>query len=225
MHEMHEFMLHASHELKTPLTILYSEIESALIASNEQRNTYASQLDEIQRLTRIVEGLSFVARTNSGQLPPAQELVPFHEIVQEMAEDAVILGRNQGICVRTETLDPAWVRGDRHRLRQLLLNLVDNATKYNEPGGAITISSKVNDNQILFEIANTGSGIRSEDLPNIFKKFYRGKRSSDPGGVGLGLTIAQAIARAHHGDITVGSSRAGWTFVRASLPQARETRA
>ena len=220
MHEMHEFMLHASHELKTPLTILHSEIETALTnASPEQRDSFASQLDEIQRLTRIVEGLSLVARTNSGQTQLAQDLVSFHDIVQEMAEDAAILARPRQISVRAEPADPAWVTGDRHRIRQMLLNLVDNATKYNEAGGSIQISSRSNGGQVVFEIANTGAGIGAEELQNVFKKFYRGRQLSDRSGFGLGLTIAKAIAKAHRGDIAIDNSKPGWTIARVTLPQ------
>lgn len=224
MHEMHDFMLNASHELKTPLTILRSEIETTLsTASTEQRDTLVSQLDEIERLTRIVEGLNLVARTNSGQIQFAYESVAFHDILRDMAEDAAILARPRQISVRTESVVPAWISGDRHRLRQMLLNLVDNATKHNEAGGSILISSRSQDGHVVSEIANTGSGIRTEDLQNVFKKFYRARHSSDQPGVGLGLTIAQSIAKAHRGHIAIDNSRAGWTIVRVTLPQASQS--
>lgn len=226
LHEIHDFMLHASHELKTPLTILHSEIETALTnASEEQRETFVSQLDEILRLTRIVEGLNLVARTNSGQTQLAQDSIAFHEIVRDMAEDASALARPGQISVRTEEINPGWIIGDRHRLRQMLLNLVDNAAKYNEVGGSIRISSRSIDGKVVFEIANTGNGISSGDLQNVFKKFYRGPRSSDRAGLGLGLTIAQAIVKAHRGEIAVDNSKSGWTIVRVTLPQVPDRNA
>jgi len=224
MTEIHEFTLHASHELKTPLTILHSEIETALAKpqlSIDERNRLGSQLDEIQRLTGIVESLALLARSNSGQMKYSQEPVPFHEIVRDTAEDAVALARPKQVSVKVEKLDEGWVLGDRNRLRQMLLNLAENASKYNKPGGAITIAVRSDGPSLTLEMANTGDGIRKEDLPNVFRKFYRGNPgpSADPGGAGLGLSIAQAVAKAHHGEINIESAREGWTTVRLSLPK------
>ncbi len=224
MREIHEFTLHASHELKTPLTILHSEIETAMgsgAATPAQRESMASQLDEIQRLTRIVEALGLLARANSGQMPLAQEPVALHEIVKDTAEDAIILGRARRLVVEAPSIEPAWVLGDRHRLRQILLNLAENACKYNKENGAIRLSLRVAETRVLFEIANTGPGIPPEELPHLFKRFYRGtgRHAVDPGGVGLGLSIAQSIAKAHRGEISVQSTPGGWTTVRVDLPR------
>jgi signal transduction histidine kinase len=220
--ELHEFTLHASHELKTPLTILHGEIETAIGTwqlSPEQRESLASELDEIQRLTRIVEGLGLLARTNTGQMPFSHEPVPFHDIVRDMADDAAVLARARQIKVEVQTIEPATVMGDRHRLRQMLLNLAENASKHNHPGGSITIASRATPDGILFEIGNSGPGIAPGDLKNVFKKFNRGETSSRDG-VGLGLSIAQAIANAHHGEIMIDSTRGGWTTVRVKLPKS-----
>lgn len=223
LNEIHEFTLHASHELKTPLAILHSEIETSLVSSDaSKRESLASQLDEIQRLTRIVEGLGLMARANSGQTQLAHDLIAFHDIVREMAEDAAILARPRKISVRIDAIDSVSIHGDRHRLRQMLLNLLDNATKYNHAGGSIFISSRFLDGNVVFEIANTGESIRTEDLQNVFRKFYRGTKQSDSAGVGLGLSIAQAIAKAHQGSICIHNSKPGWTTVRVILPQARQ---
>ncbi len=224
MNEIHEFTLHASHELKTPLAILHSEIETALARwqlSPEQRERLGSQLDEIQRLTRIVEALGLLARSNSGDVTFARDPLAFHEIVRDIAEDAVVLARPKEVSVTIEKLDEGWVLGDRNRLRQMLLNLAENASKYNKPGGVITIALRNDGPSLTLELANTGDGIPKEVLPNVFKKFYRGNSSSsaDPGGAGLGLSIAQAIAKAHHGEINIESSPKGWTIARLSLPK------
>lgn len=221
MNEIHEFTMHASHELKTPLTILHSEIETALAKwqlSPRQRERLGSQLDEVHRLTRIVEALGLLARSNSGEMRFARDTVPFHEIVCDAAEDAVVLARSR-LTVELQTVDKAWVLGDCDRLRQMLLNLVENASKYNQPEGKITIAVRATPATVTFEIANTGEGIRSEDLPNVFKKFYRGNVNQDAGGAGLGLSIAQTIARAHRGEIAIDNSRPGWTLVRVHLPR------
>lgn len=220
LNEINEFTLHASHELKTPLAILHSEIETSLVSSDpSKRESLASQLDEIQRLTRIVEGLGLVARANSGQMVLSKEPVAIHEILHEIADDAVILAQPRKVSVSVGNVDPATISGDRHRLRQMLLNLVDNASKYNQSGGLVTITSKTSPDRVTLEISNTGDGIQPEEAAHIFKKFQRSKHGSvNSDGVGLGLTIAQSIAKAHNGEITVDLSRAGWTTFRIVLP-------
>jgi signal transduction histidine kinase len=223
LNEIHEFTLHASHELKTPLTVLHSEIETAMeyAPSISEKERLGGQLDEIQRLTRIVEGLALLARSNSGQMKYEQVPVAFHELVRDAADDAAVLARNQGIKVDVQQIDEGWVLGDRDRLRQMLLNIVENAGKYNKPNGAITMSLVATDSMLTAEVANSGQGIPQEDLPNIFKKFYRGtaKTAVDPGGVGLGLSIAQSIAKAHSGEISVDGKNSEWTIVRITLPR------
>lgn len=222
MHEIHDFMLHASHELKTPLTILHSDFEASLAkaATAAEKETLADRLDEIQRLTRIVEGLALLARSNSGQMKYAHQPVAFHELLRDAAEDATVLGRTNHISVDSTQIDEAWLIGDRDRLRQMLLNIIENATKYNRPDGAITISLRATDAMLAAEISNTGDGIQQAHMPNIFKKFYRGVAHlpSDPGGIGLGLSIAQTIAKAHHGEISIDATSPGWTKVRITLP-------
>jgi signal transduction histidine kinase len=223
MTEIHEFMLHASHELRTPLTILHSEIETSLgrTQSTEEKERLGGQLDEIQRLTQIVESLALLARSNSGQMKYVQEPVPFHQLIQDAAEDACALGRSKQLRVEVKQMDEVWVLGDRDRLRQMVLNLVENACKYNKPQGSIVVAGNVDDSLVTLEIRNTGDGIRPGDLPHVFKKFYRGSSDSikDPGGSGLGLSIAQSIVKAHGGNIAIDVSLSDWTVVRTTLPR------
>lgn len=223
MKEIHEFTLHASHELKTPLTILHSEVETALsnpATAEPQRELLSSQLDEIQRLTRIVEGLTQLARTNAGQMLFAREPVAIHELIRETADDAIVLAHAKNINVQYDIQEPAIVIGDRHRLRQALLNLTENAVKYNRPGGAISMTSRHTRGEVIFEIANTGVGIGANEAPHIFKKFFRGSASRESNGIGLGLSIAQSIIQAHQGEISVQSAKPDWTTFRISLPRA-----
>ena len=134
-----EFTLHASHELKTPLTIMCGETEIALarrIASTAERERAASQLDELRRLARIVDGLTLLAKADAGQVALKLEPLRFDELVREDFADAQILAEPHGIQVELAACEEITVRGDRHRLRQLLLNLADNAVKYNQPKAA-----------------------------------------------------------------------------------------
>lgn len=218
-----EFTLHASHELKTPLTILCGEIETALrddSLSPAERERLVSQLDELQRLARIVDGLTLLAKADAGQVALQLETVRLDEIVRDNFDDLQILAEPLGIHVELQSCEEIPVRGDRHRLRQLLLNLADNAVKYNQPHGRIAMSLLRSDNQAQFTIANTGPGIPTESLPRIFDRFYRGDaaHSNEVDGCGLGLSIAQWIVSAHHGTIQIESATGKWTAATVRLP-------
>ena len=218
-----EFTLHASHELKTPLTIMCGEAE---IASRDEslppaeRERAASQLDELRRLTRIVDGLTLLAKADAGQVALKLEPLRFDELVNEAFADTQILAEPQDIKVELESCGEVSVRGDRHRLRQLLLNLADNAVKYNQPQGRVTMSLRRAVNFAEFTIANTGAGIPPEVLPRVFDRFFRGDpaHSQAVEGCGLGLSIAQWIVSAHHGTIKIESDKAKPTTVAVRLP-------
>lgn len=221
--QIREFTLHASHELKTPLAILHGEIETALndpATTVAQREAYASQLDEIQRLSKIVEGLTLLAKADAGQVVLAQEPVRLDELVRDSFADAQILAQPKQISVTLAACDEVMVRGDRHRLRQLLLNLTDNAIKYNQPDGRVDIALKRKDGTAELTIANTGLGIPAPILPRIFDRFYRGDEShnGEVEGCGLGLSIAQWIVKAHGGDIQITSAPERLTTVSVKLP-------
>ncbi len=222
---IHEFTLHASHELKTPLTVLRGELETAL---REQPNNPAererllSQLDEIHRLTIIVDGLSLLTKADAGLIALKQEPVRLDELVRESHADALILARPRAVRVELEQCEEISLRGDRHRLRQLLLNLTDNAIKYNRPDGKVTIGlCRVNGHAEL-KIANTGAGIPTELQSRVFDRFFRGDTSHSNAveGCGLGLSIAQWIVDAHGGTIALASEPEKLTTATVCLPVA-----
>ncbi len=221
-----EFTLHASHELKTPLTILQGELETAMRdpgASLIQRELFASQLDELQRLTKIVNSLTLLAKADAGQFVLAQEFIEFNELVVESFGDAQILGQPSKVMVQLTACDKALVRGDRHRLRQLLLNLTDNAIKYNHPGGSVGIGLRCQAQSAELTVSNTGAGIPPAVLPRVFDRFFRGDPSHNNAleGCGLGLSIAQWIVKAHNGEIRVTSVPEKLTTVTVTLPLVR----
>jgi signal transduction histidine kinase len=218
-----EFTLHASHELKTPLTVLHGELETQLggdSLSAEQREKLADQLDEIQRLTKIVDGLTLLTKADAGQIALPFETVALDEIVRDAYEDAQTLAKTAGIGVELADCEQIAVRGNRHRLRQLLLNLADNAVKYNQPQGRIGFSLRRIDARAQFTIANTGAGIPPDKLPRVFDRFYRGDASHNSAvdGCGLGLSIAQWIVAAHRGTIQIESTPGKLTTVTVTLP-------
>ncbi|MDE3068392.1 MAG: HAMP domain-containing protein [Verrucomicrobiota bacterium] len=218
-----EFTLHASHELKTPLTVLCGETETALrdeSLTSSERERLVSQLDELQRLARIVDGLTLLARADAGQLALKMDALRLDELVRDNFADLQILAEPQQVQVELAACDAVTLRGDRHRLRQLLLNLADNAVKYNQPRGRITMNLRRADSMAQFTIANTGAGIPPEFLPRVFDRFYRGDpaHGDHVDGCGLGLSIARWIVSAHGGTIQIESAPDQITTVTVRLP-------
>jgi signal transduction histidine kinase len=219
------FTLHASHELKTPLTILRGEMEILLRdaqAMPSHREAFEGMLDEIQRMARIVDDLSLLTKAGAGQAPLACEPVRLDELVREACEDARILGEQQGITIELAACEEVTLTGDRHRLRQLLLNLADNAVKHNEPEGRVCVSLRriANEAQVKFE--NTGPGIAPDQLPLVFDPFFRGTEAqrAKRDGCGLGLSIAQWIVSAHGGTVQVQSQLRASTVITVTLPSS-----
>lgn len=218
-----EFTLHASHELKTPLTVMHGELETALGEENlspAQRERLLSQLDEVQRLSKIVDGLTLLTKADAGQIKLHAEPVRFDELVRDAFADAQILAQSAGLELKLAACEVATVRGDRHRLRQLLLNLADNAVKYNEPEGRITMGLFRVDGNAEFVITNTGPGIAPEIVPRVFDRFFRADpaHGREDEGCGLGLSIAQWIVSSHKGTIKIESEPAKMTAVTVHLP-------
>ena len=219
----HEFTLHASHELKTPLTVLCGEIETALrdeSLSAAERERAASLLDELRRLARIVDGLTLLARADAGQVALRLEPVRFDELVRDIYADAQILAEPQVIRVELAACEEVTVQGDRHRLRQLLLNLADNAVKYNERQGRVTMRLRRAGDAAELTMANSGPGIPPEILSRVFDRFYRGDPAHSPAvdGCGLGLSIVQWIVSAHGGNVKIESAPLKLTTVTVRLP-------
>jgi signal transduction histidine kinase len=219
-----QFTLHASHELKTPLTVIRGELESALREEKSgvpsQPGRLLSQIDEIDRLARIVDGLTLLTKADAGQVVLRREPVQLDELVRESYADANILAHPSGVLVSLSDCQPTAILGDRHRLRQLLLNLNDNAVKYNQPGGSVAISLARAGTAAELRIANTGPGLAAELQPRVFERFFRGDASHNRAveGCGLGLSIAQWIVQAHGGTIQFASQPGQLTTVTVRLP-------
>ncbi len=222
---IHEFTLHASHELKTPLAVMHGEIETELregAPTPAQRERLLSQLDEIQRLGKIVDGLTLLTKADAGQIKLQTEPVRLDELVREAGENAQVLARGSQIIVAVAQCEELSVQGDRHRLRQLLLNLTDNAIKYNRTGGRVEISLTRNGADAVLTLANTCAGMDEAMLPRLFDRFYRGDPSHNNlvDGCGLGLSIAQWIVAAHQGSIALALKNGQEFVATVRLPLA-----
>lgn len=218
INQIREFTLHANHELKTPLAILHAEISEMLRErerSDSDKARLASQLDEIERLTHIVNGLALLTRADAKQLMLDYESVELDALVREAAENTEALAEARGLKVVLKALPPVSLRGDRHRLRQLLLILCDNAVKYNRVGGEVEISMDVSESGATVRIRNDGPGIPEHEQAHVFQRFHRGASATalDIEGCGLGLSIALSIVQAHHGTLTFKSQPDNTVFI------------
>jgi heavy metal sensor kinase len=217
------FSSDASHELNTPLTIMRGEIESALktqVNSPEIESLLSGLLDQTQRLSAIAEKLLLLSRADAGALILNRRDVELSAMCQDLVEDAQVLGMRCKITADAEISQGVVVRADQSYIRQALLNLLDNAIKYNVESGAISVSLKKSCSLALFRIANTGHEIPKDREARIFERFYRGdpSRTSDVVGSGLGLSICREIALAHGGNIWLERKEPGWTAFILALP-------
>jgi signal transduction histidine kinase len=218
-----EFTLHASHELKTPLTILHGTLEQMIgdcATPVAHRERITSMLEEVQRLSVIVGQLAFLAKADAGQLETLHGTVALHELVRDLVEDLALLSAAQNISVTLAACQSVEVAGDRMRLRQLLLILGDNAVKHNCKDGSIVLKLHRDEELIIFRITNTGPVLPLELRPRVFERFLRGDASHGSAieGSGLGLSIAESIARSHHGSLAFQVLSDDRTQLTLSLP-------
>jgi signal transduction histidine kinase len=216
------FSSDASHELKTPLTIMRGEIELALkyeIDNPQIQTLLDGLLAENQRLCDIVEKLLLLSRADAGTLALSEEDFDFSVACNEVVEDAQILARPKRLSVKSEISPEVRIVADEWYLRRVLLNLLDNAIKFNVDGGSLFISLAKLWDVAEFRIGNTGPGITKEDENRVFDRFYRAdpSRSSETSGAGLGLSICREIVAAHGGRMWVEQPRPGWTEFVVSL--------
>jgi heavy metal sensor kinase len=225
--QIKQFSIDASHELRTPLTIMRGEMELALHSEKspqEYRRVIASNLEETIRMSAIVENLLTLSKADLGRVEIQHEVVPLHEVIRDLYEDGEVLAEKKNIKVTLENVDEVNVPGDKVRIRQLLLNLIDNAIKYTPENGSVSLSLKHLNGMATVSVCDTGIGIPTQEIPKIFDRFYRvdKARSRAMGGSGLGLSIAKWIVDAHGGKIEVRSEiHRGSTFtvyLPANLP-------
>ncbi len=225
--KIRQFSADASHELRTPLTILRGETEVALRwakSPEEFRKMLESNMEEIDRMGRIIENLLALAKSDAGEMPLEIKEVSLSDLLQELYLQGKTLGEPKGISVdlRPEVTEEIHIHGDELRLRQVFLNLISNAVKYTPSGGRVEIGLAVKEADAVVTIVDTGIGISEDHLSHIFDRFYRidKARNRMDGGAGLGLSIVKWIVEAHDGRITVTSApKQGSTFT-VSLPLA-----
>jgi heavy metal sensor kinase len=204
------FVDYAAHELRTPLTILRGNLEVTLQkarSAEEYREVLVSNLDQVERLIRLTKSLLTLARLTSGRFPMQLAPVKLEPLLRELVDDLALLAADRKIRLSLESESVPVVLGDELGLKQLMINLLDNALRYTDPGGLITVRLRSSGDVVTVAVQDTGHGIDSEHLPHLFDRFYRSASATvqNVSGTGLGLPIVKEIATAHHGMITVES--------------------
>lgn len=217
------FSADASHELRTPLTIIRGEMEVLLqtpmlpIAVLEG---IGSALEESSRMSHIVESLMTISRLEGGAEHMEMVPVDLASAARMTLDHMSLLAEEKKIVLLHGRGEAIYVRGDAMRLKQVIVNLLDNAIKYTTPGGVVRLSIHAEGTRAVLEVSDTGIGIPKDSLPFVFERFYRADptRSRDSGGMGLGLSIVKSICVAHGGDVSVSSLEGEGTTLRVSLP-------
>lgn len=219
------FTADASHELRTPLTIMRGELEALLFRDNlseDMRAAVASLLEEVERLVRIVEGLFALTRLDAGEAQARSVRLDLAKLAENTAEQMCLLAEEKQIALTCDTKAAVEVHGDPARLKQVVVNLLDNAIKYTPSGGTVTLSVLAKNGQAVLEVKDTGAGIPEKVLPHIFERFFRSDevRSREIGGAGLGLSIVHSICAAHGGCVVACNLDPAGSQFTVTLPRA-----
>ncbi|MDI3327980.1 MAG: HAMP domain-containing sensor histidine kinase [Alicyclobacillaceae bacterium] len=216
------FTSDASHQLRTPLTVIRTTAELALGSGNpeEWREALETTVSETHHMSQIVEALSDLARMDYEERPQQPLPFPVGDLLEEVTGHLEPIAAEKGVALHAPDRIEDILTGDRHRIRQLLLILLENAIKYTPAGGRVLLAYRRNNRQAVFTIRDTGIGIPPEDLPHVFERFYRGRQAQKEQipGSGLGLAIAREIVRLHGGTIEIDSEPGTGTTVTVTLP-------
>jgi signal transduction histidine kinase len=220
-----QFTADASHELRTPLTILKGETEIALKTEKTVEGLKAvlkSNLEEINHLVDMVKKLLFLSKEDvkTGDMP--METIELDKLLLEKYQQTKVLAEEKGVTMSLLRNDRVRVKGDPYRLKELLLNLIENAVKYTPAGGDVALTLEGSNGFAKIIVADTGIGISKEDCPRVFDRFYRVDKSRvrSEGGSGLGLNICKQIVEAHKGGITLESELGKGSSFIVQLPSS-----
>jgi heavy metal sensor kinase len=223
--QMRRFTADASHELRTPLTAMRSVGEIGLRGRREAsdyREIIGSMLEEVDRLSLLVDRLLTLSRADSGEAMLARDRVDLHELAEEVTTQLDVLAEEKQQVLAVEASGSTVCLGDRMVLRQALLNLVDNAIKYSPVGGRIAVRvSSTAEGMAVLDVSDTGPGIPAEMRPRVFDRFYRADQArsrENGGGTGLGLSIARWAVEVNGGRLTLESSEGPGATFRITLP-------
>lgn len=220
------FVANASHELRAPLTLLRASAETARdelpAAAQSPRALLSDVLDETDHMNRLVDDLLLLSRLDAGKLPLLLEPVDLAVLAADTVRGMERLAAERGLTLKTHLpQEAALMQGDPTRLRQIILNALDNALRYTPRGGCVTVSVGAQGGQLQLAVADTGIGMAREDLARVFDRFYRADSARREGvtGNGLGLSITRALVEAHKGRIALDSAPGQGTRLTATFPR------
>jgi heavy metal sensor kinase len=223
--QLRRFTADASHELRTPLASIRAVGEVGLhrdATPEEYRDIIGSMLEEINRLTGMIDSLLMLSRADAGQIPIKMEVFSLAEVMQEAASLLEMLMQEKEQSFSFESGEEVLVRGDRLILRQAAINILHNAVKFTPAGGKISARISCGDSCIVMSVTDNGPGISTEHLTKVFDRFYRvdPARADGNKGAGLGLSIASWAARAHNGEIGLAPAPGGGCTFWIRIPSA-----
>ena len=221
--QQRQFMADASHELRTPLSVMHTAAGVTLKQPHRDEGEYREAIEmlneQTRRLSRIVKDMFTLARADAGRYPLTKSTLYLDDLLEEVAHAGGLLAPDKNITIEVEKSLEATFYGDEDLLRQMILNLVDNAIKYTSSGSLIKLGLGQTQNDYQISVSDNGSGIPDEAKPRIFERFYRvdkarSRAAENDGGAGLGLAISRWIAEAHDGNLEMThSDHSGTTFL------------
>ena len=217
------FLADASHELRTPLTVIKGELQELVaneVARDEVCERIGSVLEEVARLEHLVSGLLALSRLDAGDAQRESVDVNLGALAASTVDQMRLVAEDRGVQLQASELSPVTVRGDGSRLKQVIVNLLDNAIKFTPRGGIVSVRVQGRDDIGILEVRDNGIGIPAGDLPHVFDRFYRvdAARSREDGGAGLGLSIVRSICSAHGAEIEVDSASGSGSCFRLKFP-------
>lgn len=221
-----EFVGDASHELRTPLSVMLTSINALEMNDTVKEDPFSRKMlatmkNEVKRMTKLVGDLLTLARTDSGTMEKQVEAVNLREMADKVVQTLRPLAVEKQIQLKLTAPEHLFIQGDRARLEQLLIILLDNAIKYTTTGGEAELSLGLKHQRLEIKVRDNGIGIAEEDMTRIFDRFYRADkaRSRQSGGHGLGLSIAKWIVELHQGTISVESELGQGTTFIVNIPK------
>ena len=212
-----------AHDLRSPITRIRGAAETTLLSDStirEYKDTVAGTIEECDRLLDMVNTMLDISEAEAGATKSAREEIDVANVVHRACDLFQPIAENKRVALKADISPPCYVSGDAQMIQRMVANLLDNALKYTPPEGIVAVSVNRDNGRVVSSFSDTGIGISEVDVPHIFKRFYRCDQSRSEAGVGLGLSLAQAIAKSHGGDITVISNPGEGSTFSIILPRS-----
>ncbi len=226
MRARRQFTADAAHDLRTPLSIMKTDIELGLRQQTdnpeELRAALRSNLQEVERMTKIIEDLLSLARLDNPKLQLVFAETDMVELIYHVTTKLRQLAADEEVTLQLRTLDPCVVMGNGSALERMLMNVLSNAIDHTPPGGTVSVTLVRQQSTTVLTVADSGAGIAQHDLPHIFDRFYKASANRQGAGSGLGLAIVREIIKRHAGRIRVDSEPGKGTNVRLELPAVKQ---